>query len=75
MRKHFQDNMQESLEDSIDFPEGAGGSQLDDGSSRKYDEGSKYEGSKYEGKYYSGSIQAEQQRNGQKLLVINTEKL
>ena len=75
MRKHFQDNMQESLEDTIDFPEGAGGSQLDDGSSRKYDEGSKYEGSKYEGKYYSGSIQAEQQRNGQKLLVINTEKL
>ena len=60
MRKHFQDNMQESLEDTIDFPEGAGGSQLDDGSSRKYDEGSKYEGSKYEGKY------------GQKLLVINT---
>ena len=69
MRKHFQESIEKPLDDS-DFPEGAGGSQLDNEFSSKYDEG-KYD----EGKYNNGSLQGRRQQNGQNLLVINTEKL
>ena len=69
MRKHFQESIEKPLDDSA-FPEGAGGSQLDNEFSSKYDEG-KYD----EGKYNNGSLQGRRQQNGQNLLVINTEKL
>ena len=66
---NFQESIEKPLDDS-DFPEGAGGSQLDNEFSSKYDEG-KYD----EGKYNNGSLQGRRQQNGQNLLVINTEKL
>eukprot|EP00943_MAST-04B_sp_MAST-4B-sp1_P000443 g443.t1 len=74
MRKHFQENMENSLDENntkmAEFPEGLGGSQLDNEFNSKYDEGSKYEG-----KYSKESLQSKRQTNGQNLLVIKTEKL